>query len=464
MRIRIHPLRPASIFWTLASLTWAAMAAAQSDLEKPAERALEIETNLRAGVAKVDITPPPETKVIGHVRETHGARDPIRAAVLLLDDGRTKAALVTFDLLAPWDDLVAEVRSSVARVTGIPKENILVACSHNHSGPSWSKETPYGKQVIEQVSTAAAAAARSSRPASIGYGEGSIHFGINRRKVIDGRAVLRLNPEGPNDPRVKVLRIDDGRGLAPMAVVMHAVCHPCVFTWGDKYSAPYPNGFPKMSADFPGEAQRFVEMVYGQPTQTLFLQGCAGNIRPNLPGFPYRCGDEADIRWIGRDLGCEVVRTADRAATREEMAKRPRIYPIKVASGIVDLPGKEKPVRCELQAMRVGPFLFLALPGEPFVEYGLQIDKAIADRAIPIVVGYANGGPYYVCTDQAYREGGYEPNMTPLAAGAEPIILKQIQILADRVIGDVFESFAPRLPVDNKYYTPTIPGAPDVKK
>ncbi len=91
--------------------------------------------------------------------------------------------------------------------------------------------------------------------------------------MIDGRAVVRLNPEGPNDPRVKVLRIDDGRGLAPMAVVMHAVCHPCVFTWGDKYSEPYPNGFPKMSADFPGEAQRFVEMVYGQPTQTLFLQG-----------------------------------------------------------------------------------------------------------------------------------------------------------------------------------------------
>ena len=71
-----------------------------------------------------------------------------------------------------------------------------------------------------------------------------------------------------------------------MAVVMHAVCHPCVFTWGDKYSAPYPAGFPKMSADFPGEAQRFVEMVYGAPTQTLFLQGCAGNIRPNLPGVP----------------------------------------------------------------------------------------------------------------------------------------------------------------------------------
>jgi hypothetical protein len=464
MRTRIHPLGLISSVTILGSLACAATATAQPAPEQADTGAFKIETNLRAGVAKVDITPPPETKVVGHVRETHGARDPIRAAVLLLDDGRTTAALVTFDLLAPWDDLVAEVRSAVSQSTGIPKQNILVACSHNHSGPGWSKDTPHGKRVIGQIATAAAEAARGSRLASIGYGEGSIHFGINRRKVIDGRAVVRLNPEGPNDPRVKVLRIDDGRGLAPMAVVMHAVCHPCVFTWGDKYSEPYPGGFPKMSADFPGEAQRFVEMVYGQPTQTLFLQGCAGNIRPNLPGFPYRCGDEADIRWIGRDLGCEVVRTADRAAIREEMAKRPKVYPIKVASGIVDLPGKEKPVRCELQALRVGPFLFLALPGEPFVEYAFQIEKAIADRAIPIVVGYANGGPYYVCTAQAHKEGGYEPNMTPLAGEAEPIIVKQILLLADRVIGDVFESFAPGPPSDTKYYTPSIPGGPDVKK
>jgi hypothetical protein len=54
--------------------------------------------------------------------------------------------------------------------------------------------------------------------------------------------------------------------------------------------------------------------------------------------------------------------------------------------------------------------------------------------------------------------------MTPLAAGAEPIIVKQILLLADRVIGDVFESFAPRPPSDTRYYTPSIPASPNVKK
>ena len=115
-------------FIPLCLVALAATATGQTISEQPSPEAFKIETNLRAGVAKIDITPPPDTKVVGHVRETHGVRDPIRAAVLLLDDGRTKAAIVTFDLLAPWDELVAEVRSAVSRATGNPRENILVAC------------------------------------------------------------------------------------------------------------------------------------------------------------------------------------------------------------------------------------------------------------------------------------------------------------------------------------------------
>ena len=47
------------------------------------------------------------------------------------------------------------------------------------------------------------------------------------------------------------------------------------------------------------------------------------------------------------------------------------------------------------------------------VEYGLQLEKAIADRAIPVVVGYANGGIGYIATAKSFEEGGYEPNNCP---------------------------------------------------
>jgi hypothetical protein len=280
------------------------------------------------------------------------------------------------------------------------------------------------------------------RTVNMGYGEDRISFGINRRKTIDGRAVVRLNPEGLNDPRVKVLRFDDGKSLTPVAVLMHAVCHPCFFTWGDKGSLPYPRGYPKMTADFPGEAQSFVEMIYGQKTSVLFMQGCAGDIRPNLPGYPYRCADEADIQWAGRDLGGAVARAAAWSVTREQLRKRESFYQIRVASEVIDLPGKEGPVASELMAMKVGPFLFLTMPGEPMVEYGFKLEKAIADRAIPIVVGYSNGNIGYIATEEAHKVGGYEPNLSKLKPEAEPIILKQLGMLADRVVGDVFESFS----------------------
>ena len=107
------------------------------------------------------------------------------------------------------------------------------------------------------------------------------------------------------------------------------------------------------------------------------------------------------------------------------------------------LPGKKEKVACEMQAIRVGDFLFLTIPGEPMVEYGFQIEKAIADRAIPIVVGYANDSLGYICTAESHQYGGYEPNMSPLLPEAEPLILDELGRLADKVLADVFESFKP---------------------
>jgi len=404
-----------------------------------------VESNLRAASAKIDITPPADTPVVGHVRPTNGVRDPIRAGVLLIANDDTKAAIVTLDLIFAGNELVADLRDAIAAKTEIPLKNIMVTASHNHSGPGWSRESAWSRSMVGKIADAAGDAAKKMRSVTIGYGEDKIDFNINRRKVIDGRAVVRLNPEGPCDHRVKVLRFDDGKSLEPMAVLMHAVCHPCVFTWGDKLTPPYPKGFPKISADFPGEAQTFVETAYGTKTHAMFLQGCAGDIRPNLPGEPYRCGDDADIKWTGRGLGTAVVRAVDRGAVREQLAKRKSIYPLKIASSTIKLPGKKEELLCEMQAMRVGDFLFLTIPGEPMVEYGFKIEKAIADRATPIIVGYANGNLGYICTAESHKYGGYEPGSSKLAPEAEAVILAELGRLADQVLADVFESFKPNI-------------------
>jgi hypothetical protein len=93
--------------------------------------------------------------------------------------------------------------------------------------------------------------------------------------------------------------------------------------------------------------------------------------------------------------------------------------------------------------MKIGPYLLLTMPGEPMVEYGLNLEAAIGARAVPVVVGYANGHIGYICTDKAFAEGGYEPNHSQSGPGAERILHEELLKLADRVIGDVFEAFAP---------------------
>ena len=113
-----------------------------------------------------------------------------------------------------------------------------------------------------------------------------------------------------------------------------------------------------------------------------------------------------------------------------------------MASEIVALPGKEGPVTAELMAVKVGPFLFLTIPGEPMVEYVFKLEEAITDRAIPIVLGYANGAIGYIATADSYEVGGYEPERSQLALDAEEMILTTLSRLADRVVGDVLAVFS----------------------
>ena len=402
-------------------------------------------SNLKAAVTQIDITPENVESgidIVGHRRIVNKVRDPLRASVLLLDDGEIKIAIVTLDLIYAYEPMLRGIRSIIENETGILSANVLVAASHTHSAPFCDKEDEFVQSVIKKVGTAAKDASSKFKTVSIGYGEDAISFSINRRKVINGKAIIRMNPDGPNDPRVKVLRFDDGKSLTPMAVMMHAICHPCCFTWGDKGSQPFPDGYPMMSADFPGEARNFVEQIYNEETKVLFLQGCAGDIRPNLKGHPYRCADEADIQWCGRDLGGAVARSLARQVTREELKSRETFYKIRIASEIVELPGKESPVLAELMAIKIGPFLFLTMPGEPMVEYSFKLETAIADRAIPIVLGYTNGRLGYIATADSYEVGGYEPEMSPLKPEAEEVILAALGRLSDKVVGDVIATFS----------------------
>src|SRR6185369_15999695 len=112
-------------------------------------------SNLRVAVAKVDITPPVGTPVVGHVREVRGVRDPLHAVLLLLDDGRTKAAIVTLDLLNAGDEMTARLRKVVNEGAGVATDHVMIATSHNHSGPGWSQNEAWASKVERDLGAAA---------------------------------------------------------------------------------------------------------------------------------------------------------------------------------------------------------------------------------------------------------------------------------------------------------------------
>jgi hypothetical protein len=57
--------------------------------------------------------------------------------------------------------------------------------------------------------------------------------------------------------------------------------------------------------------------------------------------------------------------------------------------------------------LTIGEISILLLPGEPFVELGLEI-KQRAGREALMVIGYSNGNPGYIPHRAAYETGGYE--------------------------------------------------------
>src|SRR5829696_1212672 len=94
-------------------------------------------SRLQAGVAKADITPDPKMLnwTVAAPQPYGSVHDPLFARALVLSDGETKIAIVTWDLLDARDYAVARVRAAIQRATRIPEDHVIISASHNHSGP-----------------------------------------------------------------------------------------------------------------------------------------------------------------------------------------------------------------------------------------------------------------------------------------------------------------------------------------
>src|SRR5208283_1130719 len=235
---------------------------------------------LKAGVAKVDITPPVGVPLWGYeLRDSTGTLDPLYARVLVLEVGEKRLALVTLDLGRTFGrDSIDRLRAAAKASSGI--SYVFVTATHDHSAPSlqdkYRNGTPaWETAMLEKIGNAIAEAHRNAAEARLGVGYGVAYIGHNRHRLnADGTVTCFEHnptqvPTSPVDPTVAVLRVDaaDGR---PLAVIVNYACHPVVFGPDNT----------QYSTDYVGVMEKTVEEAMGGQPMCFFLQGAPGDINP----------------------------------------------------------------------------------------------------------------------------------------------------------------------------------------
>ncbi len=90
---------------------------------------------LRAGVSRQKVSPLAGIYLMGYgnrIQGNIGVHDELYVSTLVLDDGNTRAALLTVDHTFIHPRVVDPVK---ARLRNIPPDAVFVCCSHTHAGP-----------------------------------------------------------------------------------------------------------------------------------------------------------------------------------------------------------------------------------------------------------------------------------------------------------------------------------------
>lgn len=439
-----------------------------------ATHALARAGQLRLGVAAVNITPPPGTPLAGyyHERPCEGVLDELFAKAAVFDDGQTKAALVVCDLVTLPRHTVLEARRQIAERTDVPASNVMIAATHSHTGPVLVRHSAldavmgadsplarqYNAELPERIARAVADANSRLVPARVAFArETEPRIAFNRRYWMKDGSVGwnpgKLNPNilrpaGPIDPEVGVVYFESPEGRPLLTFVNYAL-HPDT------------TGGTRASADFPGALARRLAEVKGPDMLTIFANGACGDV------------NHIDVRWaapqsgpqeanrIGTILAAAVLSAYTRLQPLGEATLRVRSETVQLALPEVSEAALErarevaklgakasflerveaykaldvaaragKPWEVEVQVFALGGELaWVSMPGELFVEPGLNLKAASPFRQTHIVE-LANGAIGYIPKRSAYAEGNYEVAAARCAIGcAEQLVAAALRLL-----------------------------------
>jgi hypothetical protein len=393
---------------------------------------------LRAGTGQARITPADPQPLAGYFRErlSTGVHDDLWAKALVLDDGAQSLAIIVCDVIWVPGDVVEKARRLVQAQAGIPPERVFISATHTHTAPDVAGR--FADWLPGRIAEAVASAAKSMQPARLAFASGSEPSLVFNRRffMTDGtvgwnpgkRNPRIVRPAGPVDPRVSVITVDAESG-APIATLVNYALHLDTV------------GGTELSADYPYTLSRLVSGARGGGL-TMFMIGCAGNVNHfDVTDARPQKGHEEAAR-IGTILAGQVIRTlaglqpapqprlrtartvlslppvphtpeelewSRAVAARWDKGENLPFLDIVKARRILDLEArKDAACRAELQVLAAGDDIaWVGLPGEIFVELGLEIQRASPFRHT-VVVSLANGSLGYFPDRKAWQEGNYE--------------------------------------------------------
>ena len=413
--------------------------------------------DLQVGVGKVDIGPTGRVKREGYLLESYieGVHDPIYAKALVLKHADTTVAILCCDLLWLPRELSDPVASEIETRTGIPPEHTMVACSHTHSGPQVTdnavvaRDERYvqalGPKLVEAVIKANERLTEAKMAVVKGHQNRISH---NSRFLLqDGTIAWRglfegeqATPTGPMDPEVGIIAFADPREEL-LATFYNFACHASAASYG------------QVSADYPGAASQIIESQMGG--MALYTRGSCGNIHPNEPAevMGPKLGEEVVKRLRGvaftsrgalasvkeevalplRDLDPHQMKAVDYICdqTDPKSSEGRKDYFRKCHAAFEALRERTDTLPTFVHVIRIGDAVLVGVPGEQFVQSGLEI-KARSKCQNTFLVNLANDTIGYIPTRKAYEEGGYQTwigacNIAPEAG--ETIVERAVELI-----------------------------------
>jgi len=396
---------------------------------------------MKAGIGKVEITPPLGTELWGYGfylnRKAVGINDNLYAKAIEFDDGKNKAIIISCDLGGLGRNFVQKCKEEISSSINVPKDNISICAIHTHSGPATvylkglgEVDEDYLLFLKEKIVEVAKKADKDIEEVQIGAEIGEVDIGYNR-----------VDKNGLVDKSLVVFRVDK-MNKETKAIVYNYSAHPV-------------NGGGRnllISADWPGYANKKIEKE--KKCVSIFLQGSCGDIDVKNAGICEKAEEN------GEEVAREVLKTCEKIKLKKDME-------IKMKTKIINLPlhiptEKEiediveiyKEVRqrnekfegliqewkretlkeihknprdllpTEVQVLQIGKdIIFVMQPSELFTKWGLKI-KEISNSKSTFVVGYANDYIGYIPDKEDFKHKiggsfhpGYAALMVPIFSG-----------------------------------------------